>query len=146
MPTRKKLMHSLDEIILTNLDVMVHAITWVITLIADNKHVQQELHEEVDANWHNLQEYLSRSDTHLHRAFLETIRLQPAASKDSPQYIHTPTSQHRNKSLSLTKVRAMRIVFNIGESSPSVKNIDGVLVKPGNHLLEIKLLLDNGPG
>ncbi|KAL2751984.1 hypothetical protein ACRALDRAFT_1058816 [Sodiomyces alcalophilus JCM 7366] len=103
--TLGNLMHSLDEIILTNLDVMVHAITWVITLIADNKHVQQELHEEVDANWDNLQEYLSRSDTHLHRAFLETIRLQPPA------------------------------IFNIGESSPSVKNLDGVLVKPGTMVL-----------
>ncbi|RYP42067.1 hypothetical protein DL767_000579 [Monosporascus sp. MG133] len=103
--TLENLMHSLDEIILTNLDVMVHAITWVITLIADNKQVQQELRDEVDANWDTLHEYISKSDTHLHRSFMETIRLRPPA------------------------------IFNIGESSPSVKNFKGILVKPNTMVL-----------
>lgn len=106
---------------------MVHAITWVITLIAENKQVQHQLREDVDANWDKLHEYLSKSDTLLHRSFLETIRLQPPAS----EYISTCIRTHCNmEEKSLTKSRLMVIVFNIGESSPSVKNFKGILVKP----------------
>ncbi|KID82714.1 Cytochrome P450 [Metarhizium guizhouense ARSEF 977] len=103
--TLENLMHSLDEIILTNLDVMVHAITWAIKYIAENKKVQQELSDEIDANWDRLHEYISKVDTHLHRSFMETLRLQPPA------------------------------VFNIGEMSPSVKNFNGILVKPNTMVL-----------
>ncbi|EFY94492.2 Cytochrome P450 CYP5334A1 [Metarhizium robertsii ARSEF 23] len=103
--TLENLMHSLDEIILTNLDVMVHAITWAIKNIAENKKVQQELGDEIDANWDRLHEYISKSDTYLHRSFMETLRLQPPA------------------------------VFNIGETSPSVKTFNGILVEPNTMVL-----------
>lgn len=87
-------MHSLDEIILTNLDVMVHAITWVITLIAENKQVQQDVRDEVQANWDNLHEYVSRSDTNLHRSFMETIRLRPPASEEISCFICPITTKN----------------------------------------------------
>ncbi|KAK2050377.1 cytochrome P450 [Colletotrichum somersetense] len=105
----------LDEIILTNLDVMVHAITWAITLIADNKHVQHELHEEVNANRDNLQEYLPRSDTHLHRSFLETIRLQTPAilvkpgGEDSEDF-----RPSRFKNIKATDLRYNMAIFGFG--------------------------------
>lgn len=103
--TLENVMHSLDEILMTNLDVTAHAITWVITLIAEHKQAQQELRDEVDAHWNRLHEYLSQSDTLLHRVFMETLRLQPPA------------------------------IFNIGESSPSVQTFDGIQVKPKTMVL-----------
>ncbi|KAB8228304.1 cytochrome P450 [Aspergillus alliaceus] len=72
--TLENVMHSLDEILMTNLDVTAHAITWIITLIAEHKQAQQELRDEVDAHWNSLHEYLSESDTLLHRVFMETLR------------------------------------------------------------------------
>lgn len=85
---------------MANLDVTTHVLTWCITLVADHEGAQRELREEIAANKHNFHEYLTRSDTHLHRCFYESLRLRPLA------------------------------VFSIGASAPSVKNFHGVLVKP----------------
>ncbi len=64
-----------------NLDVIIHVITWFITLVADHEHVKQELQDEVAANRDNLLEYLAKTDTHLHRCFLESMRVRPFSSK-----------------------------------------------------------------
>ncbi|KAK4200401.1 cytochrome P450 [Triangularia verruculosa] len=98
--TLDELLHTMDEMLMANLDVTTHVLTWCITLIADHADVQRELREEIAANKSNLNEYLARNDTHLHRCFYESLRLRPLA------------------------------VFSIGESAPSVKNFHGVLVKP----------------
>lgn len=64
-----------------NLDVITHVNTWFITLLADHENVKRELRDEVSANKDNLTEYLARTDTHLHRCFLESMRVRPFASK-----------------------------------------------------------------
>lgn len=64
-----------------NLDVITHVITWFITLVADHEHVKRELREEVTANKDNIHEYLAKTDTHLHRCFIESMRVRPFASK-----------------------------------------------------------------
>ena len=64
-----------------NLDVITHVITWFITLVADHEHVKRELRDEVAANKDNLLEYLSKTDTHLHRCFVKSMRIRPFAGK-----------------------------------------------------------------
>lgn len=64
-----------------NLDVITHVITWFITLVADHEHVKRELRDEVATNKNNLHEYLSKTDTHLHRCFVESMRIRPFAGK-----------------------------------------------------------------
>lgn len=83
-----------------NLDVITHVITWFITLVADHEHIKQELRDEIAANQHNLVEYLAKSDTHLHRCFVESMRIRPFT------------------------------IFTPGEYSDAIKNFHGVLVKP----------------
>jgi hypothetical protein len=82
-------LHTLDELLMLNLDVITHVITWFITLIADHEHVKRELRDEVAENKDNLQEYLAKTDTHLHRCFVESMRVRPFAGKSfstSPLY------------------------------------------------------------
>ena len=64
-----------------NLDVITHVITWFITLVADHEHVKRELHDEVAAHKDNLFDYLAKTDSHLHRCFVESMRVRPFASK-----------------------------------------------------------------
>lgn len=66
-----------------NLDVITHVITWFITLVADHEHVKRELREEVAENKDNLLEYLAKTDTHLHRCFVESMRVRPFSSMSS---------------------------------------------------------------
>jgi hypothetical protein len=77
-----------------NLDVIIHVITWFITLVADHEHVKQELQDEVAANRDNLLEYLAKTDTHLHRCFLESMRVRPFSSKT-----FRPTSRSQTDSV-----------------------------------------------
>ena len=67
--------------LMANLDVTTHVLTWLITLIADDKDAKQELREETAANRDKFQEYLTKTDTHLHRCFYESLRLRPLASE-----------------------------------------------------------------
>ncbi|KAG6358660.1 hypothetical protein INS49_012178 [Diaporthe citri] len=103
--TLENLMHTLDEMLMTNLDVTTHVVTWLITLVADNAEVKGDLVEEIKANSEDLPRYLSRSDNHLHRCFQEALRIRPP------------------------------LIFSAGESASSVKNFDGILVKPGTMVL-----------
>ncbi|PSR77225.1 cytochrome P450 [Coniella lustricola] len=103
--TMENLMHTLDEMLMTNLDVTTHVVTWFITLVADHSEVKRELLAEIEDNWENLNEYLVKSDNHLHRCFQEALRLRSPLS------------------------------FSAGESAPSVKNFDGILVKPNTMVL-----------
>ena len=64
-----------------NLDVITHVITWFITLVADHEQVKRELREEVTANKDNALEYIAKTDSHLHRCFVESMRVRPFASK-----------------------------------------------------------------
>ncbi|OCK77280.1 cytochrome P450 [Lepidopterella palustris CBS 459.81] len=105
-------LHTMDEMLMANLDVTTHILTWCITLIADNESVQKELREEVAANKTTFQSYLTKTDTHLHRCFYESLRLRPLA------------------------------VFSIGESAPSVKDFNGILVKP-NTMVVVDVLAIN---
>ncbi|CEJ81071.1 hypothetical protein VHEMI01221 [[Torrubiella] hemipterigena] len=100
-----ELLQTLDELLMLNLDVITHVITWFITLIASHEQVKQELRAEITANKDCLTEYLAKTDSHLHRCFIESMRVQPFA------------------------------VFTIGESSAAVKNFHGVLVKPNTQIL-----------
>jgi len=68
-----------------NLDVITHVITWFITLLADHERVKRQLCGEIAANKDNLLEYIVKSDTHLHRCFMESMRVRPFASKSTPQ-------------------------------------------------------------
>ncbi|KAL9086202.1 MAG: hypothetical protein Q9165_007267 [Trypethelium subeluteriae] len=103
--TQEELLHTLDEMLMANLDVTTHILTWCITLIADNAQAQQELRDEIAANRDNFHEYLTKQDTHLHRCFFEALRLRPLA------------------------------VFSIGASAPSIKNFHGILVKPNTMVI-----------
>ena len=76
-----QLLQTLDELLMLNLDVITHVITWFITLVADHQHVKRELCDEVSANKENMLEYLAKTDTHLHRSFVESMRIRPFASK-----------------------------------------------------------------
>ncbi|KAI0111118.1 cytochrome P450 monooxygenase GliC2 [Nemania sp. FL0031] len=100
-----ELLHTLDELLMLNLDVITHVVTWFILLVADNEHIKQELYSEVAANDSSLPQYISKSDTHLHRCFIESMRVRPFA------------------------------IFTIGESSSVVKNFHGVQVKPNTQIL-----------
>lgn len=66
-----------------NLDVITHVLTWFITLVAEHEQVKQELRDEVAANKENLLEYLAKTDSHLHRCFIESMRVRPFASSSS---------------------------------------------------------------
>ncbi|KAF3766641.1 cytochrome P450 monooxygenase GliC2 [Cryphonectria parasitica EP155] len=100
-----ELLQTLDELLMLNLDVITHVLTWFITLVAEHEQVKQELREEVAANKDNLLEYLTKTDSHLHRCFIESMRVRPFA------------------------------IFTIGEASAVVKNFHGVLVKPNTQIL-----------
>ncbi|KAL8882139.1 MAG: hypothetical protein Q9198_000811 [Flavoplaca austrocitrina] len=100
-----ELLQTLDELLMLNLDVITHVITWFITLVADHEHVKRELRDEVAAHKDNLFDYLAKTDSHLHRCFVESMRVRPFA------------------------------IFTIGESSSVVKNFHGVLVKPNTQIL-----------
>lgn len=64
-----------------NLDVTTHVLTWAITLVADHAQVKQALQEEILANENNLEEYIAKSNTHLHRCYQESLRVRPLARK-----------------------------------------------------------------
>jgi hypothetical protein len=100
-----------------NLDVITHVTTWFITLMASHEQVKRELREEMAANKDNLRGYIASTSTHLHRSFIESMRIRPFGSEfDSyTQKIAADSST---------------AVFTIGESSSSTKNFHGVLVKP----------------
>jgi hypothetical protein len=66
-----------------NLDVITHVITWFITLVAAHEVAKDALLEEIDANKSSLQEYIAKTDSHLHRCFVESMRLRPFGSKSS---------------------------------------------------------------
>ncbi|KAI1824155.1 cytochrome P450 monooxygenase GliC2 [Xylaria intraflava] len=100
-----ELLHTLDELLMLNLDVITHVITWFILLIADHEDIKQELHDEVTVNESNLSRYIAKTDTHLHRCFIESMRVRPFA------------------------------IFTIGESSSVVKDFHGVRVKPNTQIL-----------
>ena len=79
-----QLLHTLDELLMVNLDVFTHVITWFITLVADHEDVKGELRDEVTANKDNLLEYLAKTETHLHRCFYESMRVRPFTSESFP--------------------------------------------------------------
>ncbi|KAI0469850.1 cytochrome P450 monooxygenase GliC2 [Xylariaceae sp. FL0804] len=101
----KELLHTMDELLIVNLDIFTHVLTWFITLVAGHDEVKRELREEVAENRDHILPYLAKSDTHLHRCFLESMRIRPFT------------------------------IFTIGESSSQVKNFHGVLVKPNTQIL-----------
>jgi gliotoxin/aspirochlorine/mycotoxins biosynthesis cytochrome P450 monooxygenase len=115
--------------LMANLDVTTHVLTWCITLVADHEAAQRELREEVAANKHNLHEYLTRNDTHLHRCFYESLRLRPLAGKH-PICAFSLTFSACESSEVRVDAKYVAAVFSIGASAPSVKNFHGVLVKP----------------
>ncbi|CRL17417.1 Cytochrome P450 [Penicillium camemberti] len=103
--TLEELLHTLDELLMVNLDVFTHVITWFITLVADHEEIKRELRDEVMASKDNLLGYLAQTDTHLHRCFYESMRIRPFT------------------------------IFTIGECAPTVKNFNGILVKPNTQVL-----------
>ncbi|KAA8619666.1 Cytochrome P450 [Pyrenophora tritici-repentis] len=100
-----QLLQTLDELLMLNLDVITHVTTWFITLVASHEAVKRGLREEIAANRENLHDYIASTSTHLHRSFIESMRIRPFG------------------------------VFTIGESSASTKNFHGVLVKPNTQIL-----------
>ncbi|RMZ66109.1 cytochrome P450 monooxygenase [Pyrenophora seminiperda CCB06] len=100
-----ELLQTLDELLMLNLDVITHVTTWFITLMATHEQATNELREEIATYKDDLNQYLASTSTHLHRSFLESMRIRPFA------------------------------IFTIGESSSSVKNFHGVLVKPNTQVL-----------
>ncbi|KAI8942364.1 hypothetical protein NX059_000439 [Plenodomus lindquistii] len=100
-----ELLQTLDELLMLNLDVITHVTTWFITLVGSHEHVKRELREEIAANKDNLHDYIASTSTHLHRSFIESMRIRPFG------------------------------IFTIGESSATTKNFHGVLVKPNTQIL-----------
>ncbi|KAI6778358.1 uncharacterized protein J7T54_000476 [Emericellopsis cladophorae] len=103
--SQDEILHTIDEMLFANLDVTTHVITWFVTLVAEHLEVKQALREEVEANKDNMEEYIAKTNTHLHRCFYESLRLRPLT------------------------------IFSIGESAQSVKNFRGILVKPKTMVL-----------
>lgn len=64
-----------------NLDVTTHVLTWAIILVAEHPGVKQALREEIEANVDNLEEYIAKTNTHLHRCFYESLRVRPLTGK-----------------------------------------------------------------
>jgi hypothetical protein len=83
-----QLLHTLDELLMLNLDVITHVITWFILLVADHEQVKQELRDEVAANSDGLAQYVTKTDTHLHRCFVESMRVRPFASTLLPPHLY----------------------------------------------------------
>ncbi|MCJ1286803.1 hypothetical protein MMC26_006149 [Xylographa opegraphella] len=100
-----ELLQTLDELLMLNLDVITHVLTWFITLVADHDLVKRDLCDEVAANQADLLQYITKVDTHLHRCFAESMRVRPFT------------------------------IFTPGEYSNKVKDFHGVLVKPGTQIL-----------
>lgn len=69
-----------------NLDVTTHVLTWAITLVADHKAEKDKLRAEIAENKGNLEQYIIRTDTHLHRCYYESLRLRPLACKYRPEF------------------------------------------------------------
>lgn len=88
-------MQTLDELLMLNLDVITHVITWFITLIADNGNVKQELRDEITANKADIHGYLAKTDSHLHRCFVESMRVRPFAGKFSAANHASPLHKTR---------------------------------------------------
>nr|ARP51717.1 cytochrome P450 [Phyllosticta cirsii] len=99
--TLPELLQTIDELLILNLDVITHVISWCISLVAEHEAVKHELCEEITAHQDDLPAYIAKSDTHLHRCLAESMRIQPFT------------------------------IFTPGEYSNQVKNFDGILVKPG---------------
>ncbi|MCJ1415171.1 hypothetical protein MMC32_001502 [Xylographa parallela] len=121
-----ELLQTLDELLMLNLDVITHVLTWFITLVADHDQVKSELCDEVAANQADLLQYITKTDTHLHRCFAESMRVRP----------FTSASFHPRASL-LTMMLTVCVttVFTPGEYSNKVKDFHGVLVEPGTQIL-----------
>lgn len=64
-----------------NLDITTHVLTWIITLLADNESIQDELRAEVGANADQTQNYINRKDSLMHYCFLESIRVRPVSGE-----------------------------------------------------------------
>jgi len=76
-----KLLQTLTESTVFNLEPTSHSLIMTILLLADNHKVQEELVAEFATNRGDVTGYLSRKDTLLHYAFLEAMRLQPVLRK-----------------------------------------------------------------
>jgi hypothetical protein len=76
-----QLLQTLDELLMLNLDVITHVTTWFITLVASHKHVKRELREEIVAKKDNVHDYIASTSTHLHRSFIESMRIRPFGSE-----------------------------------------------------------------
>jgi cytochrome P450 len=81
---------TLDELLMVNLDAITHVLGWLITLIAGHADIRRELQDEIEANRGNLDEYIGKTETHLHRCLYESIRIRPFSS----ELTLSPTSEN----------------------------------------------------
>ncbi|OJJ45142.1 hypothetical protein ASPZODRAFT_144441 [Penicilliopsis zonata CBS 506.65] len=75
--TEKTILSTFTEAIFANLDVTTFVLGSSILHIANNEAVQQRLCSEIEAEKDDLEGYIRRQDTFLHRCVLEGIRLEP---------------------------------------------------------------------
>lgn len=68
---------TLDEILFANIDVTATVMSWALVEMARNPNAQHAVREEIHSSTELQEEYVKKTETHLHRVLLETLRLHP---------------------------------------------------------------------
>lgn len=69
-----------------NLDVSSHVLTWLVTLLAESKDVQDKLRKEIQSSKVNgviSNDFCNRKDGLLQSCWLESLRLRPFTGTDT---------------------------------------------------------------
>ncbi|GBE88130.1 Cytochrome P450 monooxygenase gliC [Sparassis crispa] len=83
--SEKELLNTVDESLFANVDVSASAVAWSILLTCTLSAHQARLRTEIAENAHDVDGYVRRTDTYLHRTLLETLRVRPVASLIAPE-------------------------------------------------------------
>jgi len=79
--TSTQFLQSLDEILFTNIDVTSTIFTYVLINLARDREFQSALRQEVLSYPHSLDAYITDDEALLNFAYLEALRVNPAACK-----------------------------------------------------------------
>ncbi|KAL7942002.1 cytochrome P450 [Trichoderma barbatum] len=86
--SKEELLQTLDESLFANLDVTAHALSWNILRVAHHTSIQNEVRQEIEANYkfeEAYDEYLRRENTLLAACILESSRLHPILPFSNPE-------------------------------------------------------------
>jgi gliotoxin/aspirochlorine/mycotoxins biosynthesis cytochrome P450 monooxygenase len=85
--TETEYVHTLDEIIMTNVDVTTAVMSWVWIYLAAYPAVQERLRAEINSQEDPLGEYVARKGTFLECVLNEIMRLQPLVAMTFPDVL-----------------------------------------------------------